>query len=327
MKIKLYSLAFLLVSIVFASCSTSPETLDIEKLITHDAQYYENIKAFKKSNHEISYAYYENWSPVEGVSGYKDPASWGERMVGLPDSIDIVNLWMGVPSNDSIKSTTNTTGTTYAPVAYADMKYCQEKLGTRFVMHADASNYHHQFTVDGVSYDMTQSQDSAMMAAYAKYIMNTINEPGLDGVDIDYEGWSSSNLTRLVKELGRYIGPMGADTTKLLIVDFFSTNPPTACEPYLNYVVEQAYSNQRSIGQPGGYPSEKCVYCETFGVYYATGGQLLNYAKWEPSSGRKGGCGVFFLGRNYYSASGIPYNEFRKAIQIMNPAKTSSTNN
>lgn len=322
MKIKIYSVAFFLIALLVASCSTDTETLEIQKLKTYDAQYFENLRAFKKSDHEISFAYYEGWSPVEGVSGYKDPSSWGERMVGLPDSIDIVNLWMGVPSNDSIKSTTNTTGTTYAPIAYKDMKYCQETLGTRFVMHADASNYHHQFTVDGVEYDMTKSQDSTMMAAYAKYIVNTINEPGLDGVDIDYEGWSGANLLRLVKELGRYIGPQGKDPNKLLIVDYFGGVPPTETIPYCNYFVQQAYSNQVGfLSQPGGFPPEKMVYCETFGVFYATGGQLLNYAKWEPGGkNRKGGCGVFFLGRNYYSASGIPYNEFRKAIQIMNPA-------
>ena len=62
------------------------------------------------------------------------------------------------------------------------------------------------------------------------------------------------------------------------------------------------------------------IYCESFGVQYLYGGELLKYARGEPSTGRKGGCGVFFLGRNYYSASGIPYNEFRQAIQIMNPA-------
>jgi hypothetical protein len=320
MKFKMFSIALLLGTIIVSSCSTDPEALEVQKLKTYDHYYYENLLAFKKSKHEVSYAYYEGWSPVEGVSGYKNPASWGERMIGLPDSIDIVNLWMGVPSNDSIKSAVNTTGTTYAPIAYADMKTCQSEKGIRFVMHADASNYNHKFTVDGVDYDMSKSQDSTMMAAYAKYIVNTVNEPGLDGVDLDYEGWSGTNILRLIKELGKYFGPKGADPSKLLIIDFFGGTPPTETIPYCDYFVEQAYSNQTSLHQPGGFPPEKLIYCETFGVYYATGGQLLNYAKWEPSTGNKGGCGVFYLGRNYYSASGIPYNEFRKAIQIMNPA-------
>jgi hypothetical protein len=309
MKIRLFSLLGLVAFTFMAvSCDTDVEALQIQKLKTYDDQYYANLRAFKKSNHEVSYAYYEAWSPIEGVTGYKDPASWGERMVGLPDSIDIVNLWMGVP-----------TATTH-PVAYKDMKDCQQMKGTRFVMHADASNYNHKFTVDGVDYDLSKSQDDVTMAAYAKSIVNQVLEPGLDGVDIDYEGWSSANLVRLVKELAKYFGPQGADPSKLLIVDYFSSVPSTETIPYCNYFVQQAYSNQTSLSQPSGFVPEKMIYCETFGVFYATGGKLLDYAKWEPSIGRKGGCGVFFLGRNYYSSSGIPYNEFRQAIQIMNPA-------
>lgn len=50
-------------------------------------------------------------------------------------------------------------------------------------------------------------------------------------------------------------------------------------------------------------------------------GMLLEYAKWEPGDGRrKGGCGVYYLDDNFLDVSGIPYNAFRQAIQIMNPA-------
>ncbi len=294
---------------VFYSCEDDIEALEIQKLKTYDEQYFQNLRDFKKSDHEVSFAYYEGWSPVEGVTGYLDPASWGQRMVGLPDSIDIVNLWMGIPTEET------------HPVAYKDMKYCQKQLGTRFVMHADASNYRHQFTVDGVDYDLSENKDSTAMAAYAKWIMQQVEEPGLNGVDIDYEGWYGNDLTMLVKELGKYYGPMGENPEMLLIVDYFGAIPPIETIPYCDYFVQQAYSNQVGfLSQPYGFPPEKMIYCETFGVFYATGGELLNYARWEPDEGRKGGCGVFFLGRNYYSESGIPYNEFRQAIQIMNPA-------
>ncbi len=324
MKLHTFIMASALAIFALSSCDTEVERLEVQKLKTYDEQYYINLRDFHKSDHEVSFAYYENWSPVEGVSGYKDPASWGERMVGLPDSIDIVNLWMGVPSNDPADDgTTNVTGCTYAPVAYDDMKVCQEKKGIRFVMHADASNYSHKFTVDGVEYDMSvdgSNVSDEMMAAYAKWIANTVDKPGLDGVDIDYEGWSSNNLTRLVKELSNYMGPKSSHPEKLLIVDYFGAVPSSELSDYCDYFVQQAYSNQTTARFPGTLPDEKMIFCETFGVFYATGGQLLNYARKEPSKGRKGGCGVFFLGRNYYSSSGIPYNEFRQAIQIMNPA-------
>lgn len=310
MNIKLTSLlAFCMGTFVLHSCDTDVEPLEIQNLKTYDEQYYQNLRDYKKSDHEISFAYYESWAPIEGVEGSKDPASWGERMVGLPDSIDIVNLWMGIPTPET------------HPVAYKDMKFCQEKLGTRFVMHADASHYRHQFTVDGVDYNMNEDRSDEMMAAYAKWIVNQVMEPGLDGVDVDWEGWSGADLVRLVIELDKYFGPEGLYPEKLLIVDYFSGDPPMDIIPYCDYIVQQAYSNQVGfLRQPAGFPPEKMVYCETFGIFYADGGQLMNYARWEPPVGRKGGCGVFYLGRNYYSSSGIPYNEFRQAIQIMNPA-------
>lgn len=324
MKLKAFSVALAMLGGLFvASCSTDVENLDVQPLKKYDEQYYSNLRAFKKSNHEVSYAYYEAWSPVEGVGGYKDPASWGERIMGLPDSIDIVNLWMGVPTNDSTANGKNFVGTTYAPVAYDDMKYCQRVKGTRFVMHADASHYRHKFTVDGKEYDMggQSGPSDEIMAAYAKWIANTANEPGLDGVDVDFEGWNSNDLVRLLKELSKYFGPKSPNPETLLIVDYFGGEPSAECNEYCNYFVQQAYSNQVTMTPARNLPDEKMIYCETFGVFYADGGKLLEYAAWEPSNGkRKGGCGVFFLGRNYDSASGIPYNEFRKAIQIMNPA-------
>ncbi|MCI1779492.1 MAG: glycoside hydrolase family 18 [Bacteroidales bacterium] len=320
MKTKIFFLTLFMASFIVVGCDTDIENTKIQKLKTYDEQYYKNLRAFHESDHEISYAYYAAWSPVEGVSGYKDPASWGERIIGLPDSLDIVNLWMGVPTNDS--TSTKLLGTTYAPIAYADMKYCQEKKGMKFVMHADASNFNHKFTVDGVEYDMSVKCDSAVIAAYAKWIANTVKEPGLDGVDIDYEGWYASDLISLVKELSSYFGPKSPNPETLLIVDFFSNSAPSECDPYCNYFVDQAYSNQGGSAHPiGGLTPEKLVYCETFGLFYLYGGEILNYAAWEPEGDHhKGGCGAYYMGRNYYSASGIPYNEFRKAIQIMNPA-------
>ncbi len=312
MKFKMLSLMVFTIAIyTFVSCDTDIEPLVIQKLTTYDEQYYENLRAFKKSDHEISYAYYEAWSPVEGTTGFKYPSSWGERMVGLPDSIDIVNLWMGIPTPDT------------QPLAYEDMKYCQKVKGTRFVMHADASHYRHEFTVDGVDYNMggNSNVSDEMMTVYAKWIVKQVIDGELDGVDVDYEGWNANNITRLTIELANYFGPESPNPDKLLIIDYFNSAPPKETIPYCDYFVKQAYSHQGvGTGAPSGFPDEKVVYCESFGVQYLTGGQLLNYAAWEPSKGRKGGCGVFFLGRNYYSASGIPYNEFRKAIQIMNPA-------
>lgn len=155
--------------------------------------------------------------------------------------------------------------------------------------------------------------------------MKQVNDAGLNGVDIDYEGWDETNIFRLVKILGQYWGPMGENPDMLLIVDYFSAQPGSDCEPYCDYFVQQAYSDQTGGLRPSSrYPIEKQIFCEQFGKGFGpTGhnGMLLEYAKWEPGDGRrKGGCGVYYLDDNFLDVSGIPYNAFRQAIQIMNPA-------
>ena len=68
MKLKLTSILALGIGLVaFSSCDTEVEKLEIQKLKTYDEQYYANIRAYKQSDHEVSFAYYEAWSPIEGV--------------------------------------------------------------------------------------------------------------------------------------------------------------------------------------------------------------------------------------------------------------------
>ncbi len=294
------------------SCDTDVETIDVQKPFEYSEQYYQNLRDYKQSKHEVAYAYYAFWAPLEGVDGYKDPASMGERIIGLPDSIDIVNLWMGIPTPEE------------HPIAYKDMVQAQTQRGTRFVMHADASHYRHKFTVDGVDYDMGGNvPDDEMMDAYARWIRSQVDNNGLDGVDIDFEGWNQSSLLKLVTLLGEYYGPMGSNPEKLLIVDYFNTTPNVKNEPYVDYFVQQAYSKQNASPRfISGVPSEKMIFVDAFDEGHGpSGARILDYARVEPADGgNKGGCGAYYIEYNYASTSGIPYNEYRKAIQIMNPA-------
>ena len=313
----------------FTSCDTDPETLEIQDLTTYDDQYFENLRAWKKTDHEISYAYYAAWEHLDGQSGNNVGASWGERILGLPDSIDIVNLWMGVPTPE-----TN-------PISYEDMVYCQTVKGTRFVLHADASNYSHKFysrhydeTTGKFVFDLnengdtiwlqTKSGNEETLRAYARWIADTVINTGLDGVDYDYEGWSSNDMMIVAEETNKYFGPDGLWPEKLFIIDYFSGSPSTAIDTYCDFIIRQAYTWQIGF-QTGnsGHDYKKLVLCDSFGAEAGTNGQngamIREYAAWEPSSGRKGGCGAYYLDYNYMSTSG-PYYEFRQAIQIMNPA-------
>ena len=354
-KIKFIFASALAVAAI-SSC-LKEEAIVLQEPYTYDEQYFENIREYKKSEHTLSYCYYAAWAPLEGLTGYKDPASWGERLRGLPDSLDIVNLWMGYPSP-------NPESESYAPVAYADMKYMQEKLGTRFVLHGDAA------TTRDVVYkgDTLNIQDlynqwkagtgteEAFREAlhnHAKIMIDKVNEAGLDGVDVDWEPqpavWKDKQvLVQLMKYLRENL------PGKLIILDLFSDIPPAEVNEYIDYLVIQCYTPQigcsiadlknfyTTRGVNAGIPANKIIACEQGGqtdyalnggglwketrngtqLYTNDGSAMYSYEGFarHTSENNMAGWGVFYVDRNYYSASGVPYREFRRGIQIANPS-------
>lgn len=305
--------------ISLTSCDTDIEKIDVQDPYKYDAQYYKNLRDFHNSDHEISYCYYSSWSYSQS------PNSYGQRFIGLPDSLDIINLWEDVVTKEKY------------PVAYADMKFCQEVRGQKFVMHGDASHYNHQFWYRDENLNIDESRvinlkdiDASGMSreecirAYARWAVDTVVKCELDGVDFDYEGWGNQDMIWVADECNKYFGPEGKWPEKLFIIDFFGGSP-NGCDDVTDYFVRQAYSWQIGF-QTGnsGRPYEKLVLCESTGAEAANGGKdgakVREYAAFEPASGRKGGFGAFYIDYNYQSTSGIPYKEFREAIQIQNPA-------
>lgn len=308
-----------LMGISLTSCDTDIEKIDVQDPYKYDAQYYKNLRDFHNSDHEISYCYYSSWSYSQS------PNSYGQRFIGLPDSLDIINLWEDVVTKEKY------------PVAYADMKYCQEVRGQKFVMHGDASHYNHQFWYRDENLNIDESRvinlkdiDASGMSreecirAYARWAVDTVVKCELDGVDFDYEGWGNQDMIWVADECNKYFGSEGKWPEKLFIIDFFGGSP-NGCDDVTDYFVRQAYSWQIGF-QTGnsGRPYEKLVLCESTGAEAANGGKdgakVREYAAFEPASGRKGGFGAFYIDYNYQSTSGIPYKEFREAIQIQNPA-------
>lgn len=305
--------------ISLTSCDTDIEKIDVQDPYKYDAQYYKNLRDFHNSDHEISYCYYSSWSYSQS------PNSYGQRFIGLPDSLDIINLWEDVVTKEKY------------PVAYADMKFCQEVRGQKFVMHGDASHYNHQFWYRDENLNIDESRvinlkdiDASGLSreeairAYARWAVDTVVKCELDGVDFDYEGWGNQDMIWVADECNKYFGPEGKWPEKLFIIDFFGGSP-NGCDDVTDYFVRQAYSWQIGF-QTGnsGRPYEKLVLCESTGAEAANGGKdgamVREYAAFEPASGRKGGFGAYYIDYNYQSTSGIPYKEFREAIQIQNPA-------
>jgi len=379
MKTITYLSAIVLGAAMLASCDTQVEKLQVQHVKSMniddvvDQEYYQNLREWKKSKHTISYVYFAAWAPPEGsTSLYIEYKNMKPRFVSLPDSLDIVNLWMGTPMKQETTDAcfygnvkNEETGEIergpmhtydYSPNAYADLEFCQKVKGTRFVMHADASHYGQEFELDGKYWKVDDSNEESIRA-YGRLIVDIVNTHGLDGVDFDYEGWGSQQIFWVVDEVGKTFGPKGTNPEKLLIVDYFGGAPGSNIEPYVDYLVSQAYSMQ--IGPnphaASGFPAEKMVYCEQYeqssgeGPNYLNGGYptgrtneagetmytLETYARFsaEATNGQGGGFGAYYIDNDYDNGQaalekkGYAMNSFqsygflRRAIQIINPHK------
>lgn len=347
MRINRNNILLTLLSLLALTSCVKEKALNIQTPYTYDEQYYENLRAYKKTEHTICFGWY---AAYRDGSGYLDPASWGKRILGLPDSMDIVSLWMGVPSNDS-----NDVQNDYGPLAYADLRFVREKKGTRFVL-PTITRMDHVITLrDGTQYDLAANRTDEGIAVYAQYLVDMALDYDMDGVDLDYEpagDWlQGDRFTKLVEHIAQYFGPKSPNPEKLLIIDFYSQAPPVATGQYASYFIRQAYSQgtggiQTASNLQNYYnavqaavPPEKFIVTENFGDFSENGGtpfteangnqissdgsrmhSLEGMARWNPTQGKKGGFGAFYFDRDYYSKTGIPYYNVRRAIQIANPA-------
>jgi hypothetical protein len=329
------------------------EALQLQTPYTYDDQYYANLRTYKQTNHTICFGWFAAYAPIAGSTGYKNPASWGERIMGLPDSMDIVSLWLGIPSNDN-------TSKAYAPIAYADWKYVREKKGTRFVS-PTIVNFNNKVTLkNGTIFDpaLPENRNDQGIATYGQYLVDMVLDNDLDGADIDWEPGSgewlnnpNTNFVKLIQYMGQYLGPKSSNPDKLLIIDFYSQVPPAATGEYANYFIRQAYSQGTGGIQTGAnlqtyynavqvaIPPGKFIVTENFGDFSKDGGtpfteangnlystdgtrmySLEGMARWNPTQGKKAGFGAFYFDRDYYSPTNIPYYNVRRCIQIANPA-------
>lgn len=327
MKIMKYIMPLLLIACMFASCDNDVENATVVAPTTYGPQYYKNLRDYKKSDHSIAWGWFAD---------YTQSTSLATRFLGLPDSLDICSLWGGIPSDDSTHVDTH-----YLPEVYREMKYVQEVKGTRLVVPTIIRIRTRPEFYDSIW--VKQNDPQAAMRAYAQDLLRPIFENGLDGIDMDYEPegdpLSGGNLDYFVEYVGQFVGPMASpDSTftypdgytikgnpnMLLCIDYFGSTPSGNTNKYTNLYVNQTYGGGPGRVPFSGCPTEKVVYTENVGDNWkaAECGQLLNYARYQPSTGRKGGFGAFFMHRDYintgYGCSN--YANIRHGIQIQNPA-------
>jgi Ricin-type beta-trefoil lectin domain-like/Glycosyl hydrolases family 18 len=296
---------------------TVPEIASATASASLTGSYLSNLLAYKSSPHELMLGFYRTYGNHFG------------SITSLPDSLDIVDLFGSFSSNnfgDSLKSI-------FVPALHA--------RGIRVTWTGNLS------IPTGISHTATGYDSTAQI------IMDTINKYNLDGFDIDIESTPSgsdlTDMTGVYTALSKYLGPKSG-TTKLLT---FDTNQPGSNSlfrkvyPLVSYVLMQTYgqgssdlqytwntfSNYISSAQfiPSfsfyeeyGYPSN--IWYDV--TYPEDGtGNAYDIARWEPSTGKKGGEFAYAIDRDAPLSSATDntiyapnYAVTKQLIQIMNPA-------
>lgn len=310
--------------------------------------YYAALRAYKKSDHVVSFAWIGNISH----GGISLETSY----LGMPDSLDIVSIWQGIQSDEY----------------WAEMRYCQQKLGTKFLRCRFAGSVPEKYGwTDPVPVEGDPVMENAIKA-YANDLCDEIYANGLDGLDIDYEPSvggpeAKGNLSLyqvsmevFIKELGKRLGPQSG-TDKILAIDGEVNNAKLRnLGKYFTYLISQAYGSTAATSLDTkikqvieNYPKstvdpitvEECVkkmiVTENFESFASTGGKpytnrdgktmnslqgMALYAPYyqkEPIEGitHIAGFGAFHLEYEYNVSGKLEhYPYMRDAIQAVNPA-------
>lgn len=378
-KLHIYIASAVALVALTPACNNKPEPLDLQPAYQYTDAYYEALRAYKESDHSICYVWFANY----------EWASPGCTFMGLPDSVDICNLWGGFPkdekmveemyqmrrlkgtklmttkiirlcpSNNNYLNYLNWAQSAEIPSFKAgyDAKYAEvyeERIAAgddagvaaaaaasaaviagRDALREDMNANPTRTLVSGTEGEEDAKYEYPDWAVYAgNYILNEIKEMDLDGYDLDNEPEGDAlvgdKLTTFIQYLGEFIGPMGADPTKLLCID--GNYPDASTAKYFNYHVGQTYGSTISDANFNreGWKNSQLIFTENIGDYWKTGGAMEQKAAFQPSrGGRKGGFGAFHNQRDYTvigtpgadgATSTIPYGHLRRAIQLQNPA-------
>ena len=188
-----------------------------------NADYYASLRAYRETDHILSYVFMGRYATLEGASKLNiEYATMEHRFLALPDSLDIVNLWMGAPTDKPhsdycwFRDGTPDYQFDYSPNAYADMQYCRRNKGMKFVLHADASHWGQQFQLIDWN-ESKQKNDTTVWTlnknkqdsheAYAEFLYRKCVDYKIDGLDFDYEGWAEKNINWVIDYLSKKMGP------------------------------------------------------------------------------------------------------------------------
>lgn len=291
---------------------------DLDDQHLKSEEYYENLRAYKKSDHQIAFGWFGFWDGGNSTSARGSLRS-------IPDSVDIVSIW-GDKYNLTQKH-------------IDDMRFVQEKYGTRVTFTLFSHNMSNLFKGGVCPFP----NEPEYIPQAAKALSDSIFKYGYDGIDFDHECssgdlfYNKDNMTTLLREMRKNLGP-----DKLIMVDGHIQYITEEGWKYANYAVSQAYGTSGPSSLQSRYNSvktyigpERLIVTENFESYWENGGvtytdeegnkmpSLLGMAYWQPTEvteagQHKGGVGTYHM--EYEYKHDPEYKYLRQAIQIMNPA-------
>lgn len=253
--------ALLLAAAPLAACDdwTEPEAQDFTQRFPES--YYENLRAYKASDHSITFGWFGGWDPKA--------ATTGSSLMGIPDSVDLVANWASFYLTEEQK---------------AEAKAVKAKKGTDVVVTLLLMDIGRTITPDevtagitgkdeispamrhywGWSDDADAAEIEAAIRKYASAVVDVVLENEYTGLDLDYEPSYSDHLGNIVNDLpsqgdiyagttpaertfwfvdecGRRLGPKSG-SGKLLIVDGEVAKMPVGTIEYFDYYILQTYS-------------------------------------------------------------------------------------
>lgn len=340
--------------IVIALCSalalsackewTTPEAKYPNPVNINGKDYYEALKAYKKTDHSICFGWFSEWNGAgTDLQG---------QLRGIPDSMDMVSIWGGK--------------TGLSKYQIADLKEVQQLKGTKVLWCQHIADIGREITPagkdlaeywgwNGGSYDYTKTADEAIRK-YARAIVDTCKRYGYDGCDFDYEpnfgypGNISSSPAAMhvfLSEMAKYMGPKSGSGL-ILAVDGEPQTLLAESGPLLDYYIIQAYKCTGVYNLDGRFNNllskfgkledertilRKTIWCEDFEKYQKSGGEqytdrdgsitysLMGMARYKRPNlpgERIGGVGAY---RFNLGGKLDDYRIMRAVIQEMNPSQ------
>lgn len=310
--------------------------------------YYASLRAYKDQiwnyGRPVAFGWFSDWAPQGAArKGY---------LTAVPDSMDIISMWSGAPGRYDITpeqkrdkefvqkvkgikllevSLLSHLGKGRTPESIYEPLYKKAEEEGWDQSRLETEKKYARWDFWGFkSHDVNNFEElKAAHSKFAKALCDSLIVNEWDGFDIDWEpgaGFNDADRTlannprenelilHLVKEMGKYIGPMSdleGKGHKLLCVDghinVFVNNAPE----YIDYFILQSYGR---VDDLNGYDDpRKFILTENFEKSAVTGGYLIDQARYMPKTGYKGGVGAYRFTKDYDNTP--DYKWMRKAIQ------------